>query len=67
VYVEADVSNAFPIDANIPSTVSVESAGCIPPERIFLESIKVMRKKIRNVRVAAEQLTQVAVDEEMAE
>lgn len=52
---------------NLSPTVSVESTGCIPPEKIFLEAIKVMRKKIRNVRIAAEQLTQVAIDEEMAE
>lgn len=39
----------------------------MPPEQIFLESIKVMRKKIKTVRIAAEQLIQVPVDEEMAD
>ena len=43
--------------------VNVESEGPYPPERLFLESVKVMRDKIANIRRAAEVLLSGGADE----
>ena len=31
-------------------SVSIESTGCIPPEKLFLESVAVMRAKIKRIK-----------------
>jgi len=42
---------------------NIESEGFYPPERLFPESIKVMRGKIATIRLAAEALLADSVDE----
>jgi hypothetical protein len=48
--------NVYLMTVQTNATVSVESTGCIPPEKIFPESILVMRRKIQAMKKATEKL-----------